>query len=336
MNLSASQIATALGGQVNTPTNVTAPGPGHGANDRSLSITINPGAPDGFTVNSFAGQDWQECKDYARNKLGMPDFGSGYTPAPPDPARLAEIEADEQASRLLISAKRIDAARIWKEAHPLRGSLAEQYLKNRIGGADIPEIIFESDQVRFHPKPYFDATKYNLDSQAGEAGLTGCAGALISRLCDPMTGKAKAIHRTFITPDAQNVKRQGKSLKWMLAGTGVLKLCDPDSLGAAMPGLSIGEGLESSLAAMVRYAAAPIWATMTAAQMQKFPVLAHVGAITIWSDFDKINPATGQRTGDQAATECAQRWADAGREARVMTPPKEGVDFADIQSGRAA
>jgi len=337
MNLSAQQIATALGGQVNTPTNVTAPGPGHvSKRDRSLSVSIIPTAPGGFLVKSFAGDNELACKDYVREMLGIPAFGNRTAPQKTDPEIAAKIESDQHAARLLSSAKRIDASRIWKEAQPLRGSLAEQYLKNRLGGADIPEIIFESDQVRFHAMPFFDASRYSLDAQAGERLLTGCAGALVSRLCDPMTGKARAIHRTFLTPDARNVKRDGKSLKWMLAGTGVLKLCDPDSLGDRLSGLSIGEGLESSLAAMVRYAAAPMWATMTADNMKTFPVLAEVEAITIWSDFDKINPMTGKRAGSDAATTCAERWAEAGREAFVKIPPKEGIDYADIQTGEAA
>lgn len=336
MNLSAQQIAAALGGRVNSQINVTAPGPGHGPANRNLSVTINAAAPDGFTVNSFAGHDWQTCKDYVRDKLGLPDFGSGYVPAKPDPAQLALIEVEQKAARLLKSAKFTDAARIWKQADKLHGTLGARYLKNRVGGANIPEMVFASDQVRFHPKPYFDPELYGLDPQAGETALTGCAGALVSRLCDPLTGRATGVHRTFITPDARNLKRQGKSMKWMLGGNGTLKLCDPDGLGEAMPGLSIGEGLESSLAVLVRYEVSPVWATMTAGEMLKFPVLSFVEALTIWSDFDKINPMTGKRTGGEAATTCAQRWADAGREAYVNTPPSEGVDYADIQSGEAA
>ncbi|MEH6725986.1 MAG: toprim domain-containing protein [Hyphomicrobiales bacterium] len=337
MILSASQIAAALGGQVNNLTNVTAPGPGHGASDGSLSVTISPTVSDGFIVHSFSGQGWRECKDYVRDKLCILDFGSEYKPAASDSDQLSAIGEAQKAEHLRKCAKLSDAARIWKEAQPLRGSLAEQYLKHRIGGADIPEVIFKSDQTRFHPKPYFEPARYGLDPQlTNEKPIRDSAGALVSRLCNPMTGMATAIHRTFITPDARNVKRSGKSLKWMLGGSGTLKLCDPISLGDRIPSISIGEGLESSLAVMVRYAVVPIWATMTALEMQRFPVLASVEAIRIWSDFDKINPATGHRTGEMAAVQCAQRWADAGKSAWVMTPPKEGVDFADIQSGRAA
>src|ERR1700687_479905 len=63
-------VASALGG-VAKGNRITAPGPGHSSSDKSLSILIDPGAPDGFVVNSFANDDPLDCKDYIRSKLGM-------------------------------------------------------------------------------------------------------------------------------------------------------------------------------------------------------------------------------------------------------------------------
>src|SRR3984893_11304738 len=47
-------VARALGGNVSGH-NVVAPGPGHSRADRSLSVKLDPSAPDGFIVHSFAG-----------------------------------------------------------------------------------------------------------------------------------------------------------------------------------------------------------------------------------------------------------------------------------------
>jgi hypothetical protein len=66
-------LASALGGEA-SGNNVRAPGPGHSAKDRSLSITVDPGAPDGFLVYSFAGDDSILCKDYVRQKAGLDPF----------------------------------------------------------------------------------------------------------------------------------------------------------------------------------------------------------------------------------------------------------------------
>ncbi len=70
-NFTATEVARALGGEA-FGNKVTAPGPGHAANDRSLSIIIDPSAPDGFLVHSFSpADDPLKCKDYVREKLDI-------------------------------------------------------------------------------------------------------------------------------------------------------------------------------------------------------------------------------------------------------------------------
>jgi len=66
-------LAKALGGDVNR-SQVLAPGPGHSANDRSLSVKLDGKAPDGFMVHSFAGDDPLVCRDHVREKAGLEPF----------------------------------------------------------------------------------------------------------------------------------------------------------------------------------------------------------------------------------------------------------------------
>jgi hypothetical protein len=66
-------IARALGGEV-SGRQVLAPGPGHSPRDRSLSIRIESGAPSGFVVFSHCGDDPIVCKDYVRERLGLPTW----------------------------------------------------------------------------------------------------------------------------------------------------------------------------------------------------------------------------------------------------------------------
>jgi len=70
INISLQQLAAALGGEVSGD-QVRAPGPGHSAKDRSLSIRLSNSAPDGFIVNSFTGDDPLACKDYVRERAGL-------------------------------------------------------------------------------------------------------------------------------------------------------------------------------------------------------------------------------------------------------------------------
>ncbi|SRR5579883_1966102 len=64
-------VARTLGGEI-CGRQVLAPGPGHSCEDRSMLVRPSPGAPEGFLVGSFAGDDWRECRDYVRARLGLP------------------------------------------------------------------------------------------------------------------------------------------------------------------------------------------------------------------------------------------------------------------------
>ena len=71
MNATLQSWARDLGGEVSGD-QVLCPGPGHSAKDRSLSVKIGKdGEP---VVYSHAGDDWQTCRDYVRQRLGMAPF----------------------------------------------------------------------------------------------------------------------------------------------------------------------------------------------------------------------------------------------------------------------
>jgi hypothetical protein len=76
MMLDLQTIANALGGKI-CGDHVRAPGPGHSAKDDSLKVWLDPSDPDGFRVHSFASDDWQICKDFVRQKLGLDEWKPG-------------------------------------------------------------------------------------------------------------------------------------------------------------------------------------------------------------------------------------------------------------------
>src|SRR4051794_5538421 len=67
---SLASIAHALSGNV-VSGYVLCPGPNHSKRDRSLKVKFK--SDGSFTVTSFAGDDWQRCKDYVRERLGLPN-----------------------------------------------------------------------------------------------------------------------------------------------------------------------------------------------------------------------------------------------------------------------
>jgi hypothetical protein len=73
MNLSLSEIAKQLGGEVSGGS-ALCPGPGHSVADRSLSVMLSSTAPDGFVVKTFTADDINLCRDHVRVRLGLAPF----------------------------------------------------------------------------------------------------------------------------------------------------------------------------------------------------------------------------------------------------------------------
>lgn len=110
MPLDIRNIAYALDGRVISRNQVAAPGPGHSRRDRSLVVTLDANAPDGFVVNSFAGEDWREGKDYVRARLGLP----AWQPGDDQDRRIAKARiANWDASS--INAEVNEGPRVWTE-----------------------------------------------------------------------------------------------------------------------------------------------------------------------------------------------------------------------------
>jgi putative DNA primase/helicase len=122
-------IARALGGEV-SGRQVLAPGPGHSRGDRSLAVCLSRGA-DGFVCFSHAGDDWRECRDYVREKLGQPIEHRASAPAQ------APANADNTARAIAI----------WNDGIDPRGTLVDRYLRGR--GLELPADIAVR-VVRFH------------------------------------------------------------------------------------------------------------------------------------------------------------------------------------------
>jgi len=125
-------IALVLGGEV-AGDEVLAPGPGHGPRDRSLSVKLSSAAPDGFIVCSFASDDWRECLDHVRGRLGLPHDGwkrerprleTPPTKKPPDPN------------------EREKARWFWRQGRPVADTIADIYLRQPRGyGGIVPPTL---------------------------------------------------------------------------------------------------------------------------------------------------------------------------------------------------
>ena len=207
--IDARSVARALGGDVVGRDQVAAPGPGHSRRDRSLSIRLSASAPDGFLVNSHAGDDWRECRDHVKHSLGMPtNMTSPTPPAAPVAFTLAKPEHDD----------RTDAAlKVWAEGVDPAGTPAETYLRSR--RLELDEAV-SGEVLRYHHR----------------------LRAMLALFRNILTDEPQAISRTFL--DHRGQKRDRKFMG-PVGGAAIKLDAGEDVLG----GLHIGEGVETCMAA---------------------------------------------------------------------------------------
>lgn len=288
-------IARMLGGDVVGRRSVIAPGPGHSAADRSLSINFSPSSAgrDGFVVFSHAGDDPIVCRDYVRDRLQLGD----WLPGERGPLPVAVMPDTDQEDRIRF------ALRLWQEATDPRGTVVETYLSSRglpLDG-DIAGAV-----LRFHP-----SLKFNGGTTPG----------LIALFRDIRTDEPCGIHRTFLD-------REGKKLDRKMLGRAKGAAIKLDSDENVTMGLTVGEGIESCMSGRLA-GFTPSWALGSADAIAGFPALPGIECLTILGETD----ATGAN--ERATKICARRWLQAGAEVIAVKPKGAGDLNDVVREARA-
>ena len=201
-------IARLLGGEVQGG-QVAAPGPGHGARDRSLSVHLSATAPDGFIAFSHAGDDFKVCRDYISERLGL---RRDYTSEQLKPKR------EGNAPQPNLNDKRTGAAlALWREGIDPRGTLAERYLTGR--GLELGDDL-AGEVLRWHPR----------------------LRAMVALFRGIRTDRPQALSRTYLDDEGRKL---GRKFLGPVGGAAIKLDADENVLG----GLHIGEGVETCLAA---------------------------------------------------------------------------------------
>jgi hypothetical protein len=254
-----------------------------------MMITLDPSAPDGFWVQSFANDDWKHCRDYVRARLGLGVFapskdGSDF----PNRPRRRQIHQPGESA---------DPFARWREGQDPRGTIADRYLQGR-GFAVLPEHAGEL--IRFHRRLWHKEARQHFPGML----------VLYRRIT---TGEPQCIQRTFFRSDGVKLGR---------------KFTGPSGGAAAMLtpwedltyGLFVAEGFESALSShMGGYR--PTWCLGSADGIKDLPVIPGVDSLSICTEHDN-------GTNAEAVTVCADRWLSAGREVFEIEP-QIGKDIAD-------
>ncbi len=197
---------------------------------------------------------------------------------------------------------------LWEASLPIEpDTIAARYLEARGCALPPPDSALRWTPAACHPCGYVGP-------------------ALVALVTAALTGERMTLHRTWLKPDGSgkaDIERPRLLWPELPKAGGVVRLWPEVTMG-----LGLAEGIESTLAAGRFFA--PMWATIDAGNLAAFPVLVGIGSLTIFADHDVPNPRTGRRAGNEAASSCARRWTEAGKEARIFLPPREGQDIADL------
>ena len=301
-------IARALGGNVAGRNSVVAPGPGHSPHDRSLSVRLDADAPDGFVVNSFAGDDWSLCRDYVRERLGLPEWRPGDEQdrrVPPSRIRdFDRMTINHQANDRARTEEDLEriarAVKLWNEGRDPKHTIVEDYLRSR--SLDLPPQL-AGNVLRFHPRcPWRNES----------TGTTERIPALIAAFRSIDDDQITAVHRIRLDQPHRWPKAERRMLG--VVHRAAVKL---DPLGGTT--LCIGEGVETSLAAR-QMGLTPTWALGSVGAISFFPVISGIKNLTILGE-------TGSAS-KEAQRLCARRWRHAFRHVQVAMP-EVGCDLND-------
>lgn len=189
---------------------------------------------------------------------------------------------------------------LWNGARPLSGA-ALAYLEAR--ACVIPPV---DGALRWHPALRHPPSGLELP-------------ALLALVTHAETGEPMTLHRTWVQADGTKAPLDPPRL--LLGGHrkagGVIRLW-PDE--AVTTGLGVAEGIETALS--LAHAGLPCWACIDAGNLQSLPLLRGIEALTIAADND---PA-----GLDAAERLGQRWANDGRQVRIVAAAGARADLNDL------
>ena len=214
------------------------------------------------------------------------------------------------------------AGNLWREAGPIGGTNAASYLKWR--HVLQPALAAGDGVLRFHPNcPFGDGTRHPC---------------LLALMRDIHDGQPRAIQRIALPETLMPTIQRITFSQFTEAGGKIARMTLGPKVGTAIKlspdeivtqGLAVGEGLETVLAGMAK-GFRPAWALGDASNIEKFPVISGLEALTILVD----NDPSGR--GQHAALECSRRWTRAGREVLRAIPNHAGYDFNDLLIRNAA
>ncbi len=266
-------------------------------NTRTPALTLADGDDGRLLAHCKAGCDFANVMAALRAQ-GLVE-GRGSIPGTRRPSLTTAREADVVKARKRVA----QAQRLWREARPIAGTLAEAYLRRR----GITCLLAET--LRFHPECWHLAARRLPAMVARVDGV-----------------ERFAVHRTYLAADG--IGKAGvdpsKAMLGRCAG-GAVRLSDG-------PGaLLVGEGIESTLSALrlLQRPGLRARAALSTSGMKSLRLPATPGELIVASD--------GDAPGREAARILAERATAASWQVSIADPGgPDGYDWNDVLKEREA
>ncbi|MHB2266277.1 DUF7146 domain-containing protein [Aliihoeflea sp. 2WW] len=274
-------------------------GDARNAPGRSMFVRLraSPKGPPGHWTDAATGEHG-DMLDIVREALGLVDFKDVADEARrflnqphPEP----EDAARDRKPGALPSGSPEAARRLFGISRPIRGTLAQTYLRGR-GITDISGL----SSLRFHPRCY-----YRPDEHSPRRALPALIAA-VTDLDDRLTGA----HRTWLAPGGSGKAEVDTPRRAMgdLLGHGI-------RFGAADDVLAAGEGIETVLSPRMVLPGMPMLAATSAAHLAAILFPATLRRLYVLRDRDPAGDGTRDRLVERAAS--------AGIEVLVLSPRLE-------------
>lgn len=300
--MSLADLVKSVGGDLYGPRRATIPGPGHGPEDRSVSLLVDRSGR--LVVTSWGRSSWQEVMDDLRRRGFVDDdkrlsgVGSG-----------AGYRRDGHAGDLSRASKVRAAAMIWSAGQPLEGTLSARHAQLRGVVRPLPGF----DVLRHAPAAPLRA--YDLRDGRTHA-------AMLAALRDS-SGALTAVEVTFLDRSGERSTRLRLTRKIVgpiPPGSGV-------RLDPAAREMLVGEGVFTTLSATERFSL-PGWALLSTSRLRTWTPPEGVQAVLVAGD--------NGRAGRHAARVLVDRLNGAGVRAWAEFPGGAFGDFNDERRQRHA
>ncbi len=247
-------------------------------------------------VKAAHGLDTPAALDWARDWLGI---GDGPAPAPRRPPDRRQDDGAESGP-----ARNAEfARRIWSDARPIAGTVAETYLRGRGITCQLPPSLRFTPQLRYRPSG---------------RDFPAMIGAV--QLDQPGQDKAPvvAVHRTWLTPEGGKAPVVDPKMTLGRCKGGAVRL------GAAAETIAIAEGIETALSVASAGTGLVVWAALSTSGMKAIRLPDQVRTVILCPDGDAEGAAAAERAAERLLTE--------GRRV-LIAPTPDGVDFNDVLRG---